>query len=76
MADGQIIDEDIYRAILHGAAAGACRIAARLDVSRADHWHDQAQAQSMAVRSAIHQAAALSGRSMRARRRRSARAAK
>lgn len=33
-----IVDGDLYRAILHGVAAGACAVAARHDRRRYNYW--------------------------------------
>lgn len=56
MTDGhEIIDEDLYRAILHGVAAGACHAAARETGSA--YWAGMAQDQSEKARVKLHQAA-------------------
>jgi len=54
--DHEIIDEALYRAILHGVAAGACRVAAR--ETRSAHWAMMAGVQSEKARVKLHQAAA------------------
>ena len=53
--DHEIIDEALYRAILHGVAAGACRVAAREtgDVS----WARLSREQSDKAQVMLHQAA-------------------
>ena len=57
MADHEIIDPALYRAILHGIAAGACRRAAHVDRARAGEWIAKAEAQRFAVVDLLHQAA-------------------
>lgn len=52
----EIIDEALYRAILHGVAAGACWAAAR--ETRSAYWAGMAGAQSEKARALLHQAAA------------------
>lgn len=54
MAD-HIIDLAIYRAILHGAAAGACSVAARETGSA--YWAATAREQSGKAAERLHQAA-------------------
>ena len=61
MANHEIIDATLYRAILHGVAAGACRVAAREDEARDAYWNARADDQSRKSRLRLHQAAARSG---------------
>lgn len=75
MADHEIIDAALYRAILHGVAAGACREAAREDRSRRAYWGALADDQSMKSRVWLHQAASAFDRGSLAARRRSSAAA-
>lgn len=51
----EIIDEDLYRAILHGVAAGACQAAARETGSA--YWAGMAQDQRKKATGLLHQAA-------------------
>lgn len=53
--DAEIIDEGLYRAILHGVAAGACQVAARETGSA--YWAGMAGVQSEKARALLHQAA-------------------
>ena len=46
---------EILRAIRHGVAAGACRVAAALTGD--DHWAGEAERQSRTVTERLHQAA-------------------
>lgn len=55
--DHEIIDRDLYRAILHGVAAGACEAAARETGSA--YWSGMASDQRAKARARLHQAAAL-----------------
>ena len=55
----------VLRAILHGVAAGACRVAAREDATRRAHWAALAADQSAKARVRLHQAASAVGRSNR-----------
>lgn len=57
MADHDIINPALYRAIFHGVAAGACQQAAQVDTANAGKWCAEAEAQRGAVRRALHQAA-------------------
>lgn len=47
--DDVLGDGRILRSIRHGAAAGACRAAAKADPARAAHWEKHARAQSLAA---------------------------
>lgn len=51
----EIIDEALYRAILHGVAAGACQAAARETGSA--YWAGMAQDQRKKAEMLLHQAA-------------------
>ncbi|WP_167544783.1 hypothetical protein [Brevundimonas vesicularis] len=51
----EIIDEALYRAILHGVAAGACQVAARETGSA--YWAGMAEDQRVKARARLHQAA-------------------
>lgn len=53
--DHEIIDEDLYRAILHGVAAGACQAAARETGSA--YWAGMAADQRVKARKRLHHAA-------------------
>ena len=53
--DHEIIDEALYRAILHGVAAGACRVAARETGSA--YWAGMAEDQREKAEVLLHQAA-------------------
>ena len=53
--DHEIIDEALYRAILHGVAAGACQVAARETGSA--YWAGMAADQREKARARLHQAA-------------------
>jgi len=48
---------NILRAIRHGVAAGACRVAARADSARRGLWEAQAKTQRFYVIDLLHQAA-------------------
>ena len=52
----EIIDETLYRAILHGIAAGACTVAAR--ETRSAYWAGMAADQRGKAKVLLHQAAA------------------
>lgn len=54
--DNDIIDEALYRAILHGVAAGACRVAARETGSA--YWTGMAEDQRVKCKMRLHHAAA------------------
>lgn len=56
----EIIDEDLYRAILHGAAAGACQAAARETGSA--YWAGMAADQRAKANARLHQAASRRSR--------------
>ncbi len=60
MADHDIIDPALYRAILHAVAAGACRVAAREDSGRAAHWRAHEADQRRKCVERLHQAASAS----------------
>ena len=51
----------LLRAILHGVAAGACRVAAREDEARGAYWDARADDQSKKSRARLHQAARCDG---------------
>jgi len=57
--DHEIIDEALYRAILHGVAAGACRAAARETGSA--YWAGMAADQRAKARARLHHAASAWG---------------
>lgn len=58
--DHEIIDEDLYRAILHGVAAGACQAAARETGSA--YWAGMAADQRAKARARLHHAASRRSR--------------
>ncbi len=53
--DDEVIDEDLFRAILHGVAAGACRVAARETGSA--YWGGLAEDQRAKAADRLHHAA-------------------
>ena|GEM_PF-2891007 len=53
----EIIDEALYRAILHGIAAGACEAAAR--ETRSAYWAGMAEDQRGKAMALLHQAASV-----------------
>lgn len=55
----EIIDETLYRAILHGIAAGACAAAAR--ETRSAYWAGMAVDQREKATCLLHQAASADG---------------
>ena len=57
MADHEIIDAALYRAILHGVAAGACRAAGLEDEARGAYWNALADDQSRKSKLRLHQEA-------------------
>lgn len=66
---GRAPSANILRAIRHGVAAGACRVAAR--ATGDGMWSREAERQSLLVGEALHQATSLSpARAVMARRRR------
>lgn len=56
----EIIDEALYRAILHGVAAGACRAAAR--ETRSAYWAGMAADQRAKAKALMHHAASRRSR--------------
>lgn len=55
--EDEMIDEALYRAILHGVAAGACRVAARETGSA--YWAGMAEDQREKAEVLLHQAASV-----------------
>lgn len=60
MADHEIVDPLLYRAIMHAAAAGACSVAER--ETRSAYWAGMAEDQRGKARVLLHQAASRRAR--------------